>query len=107
MHILAFSIGGTIAWNFGLKSNNIESLICVSSTRLRNETERPLGDIELYFWENDEYKPSAEWLETMKLKFEVFADKGHTVYCETEFAEKLSEKIIKRHLNTAEGKQPK
>lgn len=99
VHILAFSIGGTIAWNYGLKSDNIKSLVCVSSTRLRNETKKPKGDLELYFGENDEYKPTAEWFESIKLEYEILSDKGHQVYCETQFAEQLSEKIIKRHHN--------
>ena len=63
VNILAFSIGGTIAWNFGLKTDNINSLVCISSTRLRNETERPKGDVELYFGKNDEYRPTVEWFE--------------------------------------------
>ena len=99
VNILAFSIGGTIAWNFGLKTDNIKSLVCVSSTRLKNETERPKGNLELYFGENDEYKPTVEWFENMELEYEILSDKGHQVYCETQFAEHISEKIIKRHHN--------
>ena len=99
VHILAFSIGGTIAWNYGLKNDNINSLVCVSSTRLRNETERPKGDLELYFGDNDKYKPTVKWFESMKLEYEVLSDKGHQVYCETQFSEQLSEKIIKRYHN--------
>ena len=60
VHILSFSIGGTIALNFGLTSENINSLDCISSKRLRNETELPEGNLELYFGENDEYKPTVE-----------------------------------------------
>ena len=97
VNILAFSIGGTIAWNFGLKTDNINSLVCVSSTRLRNETERPKGDVELYFGKNDQYKPTVEWLENMKLDYELLSGKGHQVYREPQFAEYLSEKIVKRH----------
>lgn len=99
MNILAFRIGGTIAWNFGLKTDNIKSLVCVSSTRLRNETERPKGNLELYFGKNDEYKPTVEWFENMELEYEILSDKGHQVYCETQFAKNLSEKIIERHHN--------
>lgn len=95
VNILAFSIGGTIAWNFGLKSGNINSLICVSSTRLRYETKRPDGNLALYFGENDQYKPTIEWFENMNLEYEVFSNKGHQVYCESQFAKVLSEKIVK------------
>ena len=98
LNILAFSIGGTIAWKYGLKTDNIKSLVCVSSTRLRYETERPKGNLELYFGQNDEYKPPVEWFEKMKLEYEILSEKGHQFYCETQFAEHLSKKIIRRHI---------
>ncbi|MGB3467580.1 MAG: hypothetical protein WBA74_20000 [Cyclobacteriaceae bacterium] len=94
-NILAFSIGGSIAWNFGLKSNRINSLVCISSTRLRKETTRPTGKIALYFGENDDYKPNMEWLIKMNLQYEILTDKGHQIYCEKHFAEALCEKLIK------------
>lgn len=96
VNIVAFSIGGTIAWNFGLKSELIKSLVCVSSTRLRYETERPTGDLELYFGENDLHKPTLEWSENMNLNYEIVANKGHQVYSEVEFAEQLSKEILKK-----------
>lgn len=95
VNIFAFSIGGKIAWNFGLKSDNIKSLVCVSSTRLRNETEKPNGNLELYYGENDEYKPTEECFENMKLNYKIVSNKGHQVYCEPQFAKQLSDKIIK------------
>lgn len=95
VNILAFSIGGTIAWKYGIRSRKINSLICVSSTRLRKETERPSGRLKLYFGENDEFKPEIAWLEKMELDYKILLDKEHQVYCEPEFAKQLSEKIIK------------
>ena len=65
--ILAFSIGGAIAWKYGLKSQKIDSLICVSSTRLRKEVEKPKGKIALYFGEDDAFKPKREWFHNMEL----------------------------------------
>ncbi len=53
VHVLAFSIGGSIAWKYGLKSGMVQSLNCISSTRLRNETEKPTGHIKLYFGEKE------------------------------------------------------
>lgn len=96
VNILAFSIGGTIAWKFGIESNNINTLICVSSTRLRKETEKPNGKIELYFGENDKFRPIKEWFEMMKLDCNVLLDKEHEVYREPEFAKQLSEVIAGR-----------
>ncbi|MEM1121754.1 MAG: alpha/beta hydrolase [Bacteroidota bacterium] len=94
VNILAFSVGGVIAWKFGLSTDNIKSLLCVSSARLRKETERPKGRIELYFGEKDEHLPSTEWRKNMQIKFNMLIDKGHMVYTETEFARNLSEKML-------------
>jgi len=104
--ILAFSIGGTIAWNFGIKSNNISLLFCVSSTRLRKETKKPNGDLALFFGENDEFKPSLKWLDSLKLKYSLLAGKNHLIYSEPEFAKQLSKKIIEQHQNKLMDKNP-
>ena len=93
--ILGFSVGGVIALKFGLRTDNVKSLTSVSSTRLRKETKRPKGEIELYFGENDEHKPTTEWMENMQLEFQVLPNKGHKVYSEIEFAKNLSNKILK------------
>lgn len=91
--ILAFSIGGTIAWKFGLETGRIDSLVCVSSTRLRHETKRPKGNISLYFGNNDPYKPSAAWLEQMNVRAEILKGKEHQLYQEAEFAAQLAKQI--------------
>ena len=95
INILAFSIGGTIAWKYGIRTGKITSLVCVSSTRLRKETEKPSGRLKLFFGENDKFKPETEWLENMELDYQVLSHKGHEVYSEREFAEQLSEIITK------------
>ena len=95
INILAFSIGGTIAWNFGLKRDNINSLLCISSTRLRKEIKKPKGKLKLLFGENDEFKPKADWFKNMNLDHIILSGKGHQVYRELEFAERLSENLIK------------
>ncbi|WP_299190491.1 alpha/beta hydrolase [uncultured Aquimarina sp.] len=100
VNILAFSVGGVIAWKFGLRTDYIKSLICVSSTRLRKETKRPKGKIELYFGENDNYQPKTEWIKNMKLEFKAFPNKGHQIYLETEFAQILCERILKNDTTT-------
>lgn len=93
--ILAFSVGGVIAWKYGLRTGNIKSLTSVSSTRLRKETKRPKGEIELYFGENDKHQPTTEWMENMQVEFHLVHNKYHKVYCEIEFAINLSNKILK------------
>lgn len=95
VNILAFSIGGSIAWKFGLDSKRIESLYCVSSTRLRHETVRPSGNIELYFGEKDNYRPSKEWLVKMAVNYKILDEKEHQFYRERKFSEELSKHILK------------
>lgn len=94
IHILAFSVGGTIAWKYGLQTGNIISLTCVSSTRLRKETEKPIGDINLYFGEEDEYTPNVEWFKKMGINSHIIPSKGHQMYLETDFAEKLCHRML-------------
>lgn len=99
VNILAFSIGGTIAWKFGIISNKIDSLFCVSSTRLRNEIIKPKGKITLYFGENDEFKPQMEWFNKMKLNPKILKDKAHQMYNELELAKQISQQIIENTKN--------
>lgn len=97
VYILAFSIGGTIAWRFGIKSHSITSLNCVSSTRLRYETKVPSGNISLYFGKNDAFKPTTVWLDDMATNYQIVPDKDHLMYNEPEFAKQLSQKIIRSY----------
>lgn len=95
INILSFSIGGTIAWKAGLKGLDINYLFTISSTRLRKETETPLGVIHLYFAENDLYKPSEEWFEKMHLKAKIFKNTNHEMYKDQNIANKICFEIIK------------
>ncbi len=95
VNILAFSIGCTIAWKYGLISDNINSLIGISATRLRHETDRPQGEISLYFGESDEFSPQPDWYEAMQINFEIIVGKGHELYRDPRFAEKLSKKMMR------------
>lgn len=88
-HVLAFSVGGAIAWKYGLKSNTVLSLTCISSTRLRYEESKPTGQINLYFGEYDEFQPPQEWFEKMKLEHHVIPKGNHQVYSEKEFTRYL------------------
>lgn len=92
--ILAFSVGGAIAWKFALVSDKVDSLICVSSTRLRYEMNKPKGRIMLYFGKNDEFKPQYEWFDRLEINYSILDGKDHLFYKEAEFGKELSEKII-------------
>ncbi len=91
--ILAFSIGGTIAWRYGIRSGTANALVCVSSTRLRYETVKPNGPIVLYFGSQDPFKPDSEWLVRMGVEFEVLANSGHQCYRESKVATRVSKRI--------------
>ncbi|MEM6298266.1 MAG: alpha/beta hydrolase [Bacteroidota bacterium] len=98
VNILAFSVGGVIAWKYGLRTGNLLSLYCISSTRLRKEVKKPKGEIKLFFGANDPYKPPLKWLEGRKLKATIIPNKGHEVYREAEFANNLSDFILSAHV---------
>jgi len=86
VNILAFSIGGTIAWKAGLKGLNINNLSAISSTRLRYETVKPDCNIELVYGEKDKFKPSVNWFETMGVNPEIIKNAKHEMYREKHFA---------------------
>jgi hypothetical protein len=93
--VLAFSIGGTIAWKAALKGLNVRSLFAVSSTRLRYEDEIPKGTIKLYYGENDSNKPSENWFEKLSINFEIIKNKGHDFYIQNECVALICNEILK------------
>lgn len=98
--ILAFSIGGTIGWNYAMRVNSIKSLICVSSTRLRYEVEKPeVGELILYFGELDPFKPGNKWVEDMEIKLEIISEADHQFYTNKEFARELTKQLLKREVS--------
>ena len=92
--ILAFSIGGVIAWRLALERGTIDNLICVSSTRLRYETEKPVGNIRLYFGEFDTYQPKIEWLDNMAVPHQIVPNAKHELYRDAIFAEEIGETMM-------------
>jgi dienelactone hydrolase len=93
--ILAFSIGGTIAWKAALKGLRVKNLFAVSSTRLRYENEIPNGIIKLYYGENDSNIPSDNWFEKHSIDFEIIKNKEHSFYTEKEFTTSICKEILK------------
>lgn len=93
INVLAFSVGGTIAWNCEKKGLKVRNLKAVSSTRLRNEISKPNCNIKLYFGENDEYKPKKEWFENQKIEYEIIKNAEHNVYENLNFASKICQNI--------------
>ena len=94
INVLGFSIGGTIAWKANLKGLKVDRLICVSATRLRNETEKPLSKIDLYYGKDDNYQPDSTWFKTLSIKAHIIENQGHEIYKEDMFSIFLSDQII-------------
>lgn len=90
VHVLAFSIGGTIAWKANLKGLKVRTLLAVSSTRLRKEFKRPTCNVKLIFGSDDEYIPSSEWFEKMQIEKDILEDRGHDVYKDSDFVKALT-----------------
>jgi len=97
IHILAFSVGGVIAWKYGLQKKLL-SLTAVSSTRLRKETQKPAGSIHLYFGSEDPYSPSPDWFKEMGLPNNLVKGATHQVYQEPLFAQRISQILMEKIL---------
>ncbi len=82
--VLAFSVGGLIAWKAAMKGLNIERLCAVSSTRLRYETEKPQCKIKLFYGVDDPYRPQRDWFEKMQLDYQIIPNEGHDIYTNPE-----------------------
>lgn len=93
VNILAFSIGGTIAWKSTLRGLESASLTLVSSTRLRKETEKPNCKLNMYFGEKDKFKPNDEWFSKLNIEGTIFNNEGHEIYKEKSFAETICNTI--------------
>lgn len=94
--VLAFSIGGTIAWKSALKGLVIGNLFAVSSTRLRYETKVPNCKIRLFFGEKDTNKPDEDWFNKPRIAYEIIQDKGHNVYSESSFTRRICDEILRK-----------
>lgn len=96
VNILAFSIGGTIAWKAILKGLKVNNLFVVSATRLRYETEKPNCNIQLFYGEKDEFKPNKKWFQQFEIEQKEIKNKGHEVYKDEKFFNNLAIQINNR-----------
>ncbi len=96
--VLAFSIGGTIAWKSVLKGLKVHRLYLVSSTRLRYEKEKPNCNCHLVFGQNDPYKPDLIWFQKLNLNFNYIQDEGHDLYKHEAIISSLCKQIITENI---------
>ena len=94
--ILAFSIGGFIAWKACLSGLNAQYLFAISATRLRFETQKPAGTITLLYGEDDDYKPDFDWFQSMELSEIFYKNEAHEFYKKKEIAEDICRMIIEK-----------
>lgn len=93
INILAFSIGGVIAWKAQLHGLKINNLYAISSTRLRYEKVKPSYNVSLYFGDKDNYRPTIEWFDYINLKPKILKDKEHKLYTEIDCISKICNEI--------------
>ena len=79
-NVLAFSIGGTIAWRAALAGWNIKNCWAISATRLRYETQLPNGNFHLTYGELDTYRPSTAWFAQFSIPAQIISSQGHNLY---------------------------
>ena len=92
---MAFSIGGTIAWQAALQGLNVRKLLAFSSTRLRHETLKPDSDIRLWYGAKDLYQPGADWFESIGIDYQILNKKEHELYLDIDLIIQLIKPILK------------
>ena len=92
--VLAFSIGGTIAWKAALNNLKVNKFYAISSTRLRDEIHKPKCSIHLIFAENDEFKPEQSWFDKLNIESSIIKNQLHEVYKNESFTIQLCRQII-------------
>lgn len=97
--ILAFSIGGTIAWKAILEGFQTKKLYAISSTRLRYEKYIPNVKISLFYGESDLYKPTSDWFMSKNISPIIINKETHTLYQKQDCIKHISNHIIKNNLN--------
>lgn len=92
--ILAFSVGGSIAWEAGSKGMHIGRLYAVSSTRLRLQTDKPDCRIQLFYGADDPFQPNASWFENLNVDPPCIESGGHDFYARKPSAGRICGRII-------------
>jgi len=92
--VLAFSIGGTIAWKAALSGWNYHRNFTISSTRIRLEEQVPQNIPILVFGNQDPNAPALSWFEEHRLQCHWIAGGDHEFYKEPVHAAYICEQLI-------------
>lgn len=87
--IIGISIGGTIAWQALLSGLSAKHLIGISATRLRYEKRKPNCLVDLYFGEEDPFRPDTTWFNKLQLQSTLFAGEGHHIYTKPKIVQQI------------------
>ncbi|WP_299423436.1 hypothetical protein [uncultured Shimia sp.] len=80
---LGYSAGGTALWKAVHAGMPLSGLICVSSTRLRDETALSIPT-QVYFGDGDPGCPSKDWLTTVPSAATLLPSAAHTFYADAD-----------------------
>lgn len=93
--ILAFSIGGTIAWKTILAGLQVRNFYAISATRLRYETRKPPSKINLVYGNLDAYRPDATWCKKLGItNITIFEQEGHELYLKPTIIQQLCTPLL-------------
>lgn len=93
--ILAFSMGGWVAWKAMLQGLKVDRLVAVSATRLRYEENWPeQGSIHLVYGGDDPYRPKQYWPKAKNITVEVLLGEPHTLYKNEALADRLTRPFL-------------
>jgi len=93
--VLAFSIGGTIAWKANSLGLKVRNFYAVSATRLRYETEKPKSQIRLFYGGLDTYRPNEKWFENLEITdYCIFENEGHDIYQKSDIIQQICNQCL-------------
>ena len=92
--ILAFSVGGVIAWKAIQAGLKVDRLYAISATRLRYEEVPLLMNGQLWYGSDDAFRPQSEWLAQQQLKTEILVGYGHDCYQDGMIAQDVAKQAI-------------
>ncbi|WP_297575742.1 hypothetical protein [uncultured Deefgea sp.] len=100
---IGYSAGGTVLWRACLAGLNCTDLFCLSSTRLRNESNKPTARTHIFFDQGDITISSQEKLLQLSDHFYLIGHDGHTAYLNPN--SKMSQ-LARRHVHEAIAENP-
>lgn len=100
VNLLAFSIGGTIAWKANLAGLKVQNLWAVSATRLRYEIEKPNSQISLIYGGLDTYRPDGNWFKNLVISdYQIIEEEGHELYRKPKIISSICKIILSKSLS--------